>query len=283
MRRPVAYLAAALLLACALPAHAAGQSTPTTTQAPAAPPLHHPPLHHSTKKAPVKHRDLKHGAAKHAAPAAVPVVAPHHHGAVRHKVVATAHIAPATHGARTAHTAATHRMARQASLAKPAAVPKPVPKKPEPPPVPENIGTNTGLPLPRYASLKSDDVNMRKGPGERYPVEWIYKRHELPVKIEREFDIWRLVEDMDGTKGWVHQATLTGRRSFVITGTQDRTLRADASDGAAAVAILKPGVVGRIRACAAGQDWCQVQVQDYRGWLQRSDFWGTDPNEAISP
>jgi SH3-like domain-containing protein len=155
--------------------------------------------------------------------------------------------------------------------------------KPPPPPLPPDVGTNTGLHLPRYASLKSDDVNMRSGPGERYPVEWTYKRRDLPVKIEREFDVWRLVEDMDGIKGWVHQATLTGRRSFVITGTEDRTIRADASPTADAVAVLRPGVVGRIRACDATKDWCQVQVDDYRGWLQRGDFWGADAGEVITP
>ncbi len=77
-------------------------------------------------------------------------------------------------------------------------------------------GTNTGLPLPRFASLRADKVNMRAGPGERYPIQWVYHRRGLPVQIEREFDVWRLVEDSDGVKGWVHQATLAGARDFVV-------------------------------------------------------------------
>lgn len=77
-------------------------------------------------------------------------------------------------------------------------------------------GTNTGLPLPRFASLRADKVNMRAGPGERYPIQWVYHRRGLPVQIEREFDVWRLVEDADGVKGWVHQATLAGARDFVV-------------------------------------------------------------------
>ncbi len=124
---------------------------------------------------------------------------------------------------------------------------------------------------------------MRVGPAERYPVIWTYKRRELPVRILREFDIWRLVEDMDGVKGWMIQATLTGRRTFVVTGTKDQTLRATASDQADAVAVLKPGVVGRIKSCAAGQDWCQLQVAGYTGWLPRAAFWGTDAGEAVAP
>src|SRR6185312_15826767 len=89
-----------------------------------------------------------------------------------------------------------------------------VPEKPAEPPK----GTATGLPLPRFAALRSDEVNMRAGPGTRYPINWVYKRRDLPVEIEREFEVWRLVKDPDGTKGWVHQATLTGRRTLIVTG-----------------------------------------------------------------
>ena len=157
---------------------------------------------------------------------------------------------------------------------KEAAKPAAKPVAPAKPAIPADQGSVTGLHLPRFASLKTDDVNMRSGPGARYPVLWTYKRRELPVRIEREFDVWRLVEDMDGIKGWVHQATLAGRRTFVITGKDPRTIRADASDGSAAVAVLKPGVVGRVKTCEANAAWCTVQVGDYRGWLARADFWG---------
>jgi SH3-like domain-containing protein len=160
---------------------------------------------------------------------------------------------------------------------------KPLPKPPPAPPLPANIGSVTGLKLPRYVSLKTDLVNMRSGPGERYPVLWVYRRREMPVKIEREFDIWRLVEDMDGTKGWMHEATLTSRRGFIVTGTDPRIMRADASDTADAVAVLKPGVIGRLRSCDKDAAWCQVQVQDYRGWLKRTDFWGADADEVVQP
>jgi SH3-like domain-containing protein len=152
------------------------------------------------------------------------------------------------------------------------------PKQPE---ADTTKGSNTGLPLPRFVALRSDEVNLRAGPGTRYPIDWVYKRRELPVEILREFEVWRLVEDPDGTKGWVHQATLTGRRSFIVTGA-DATLRRDAQDGASPVAILKPGVVGHLRSCAATSEWCQVQTGDYRGYLKRSQFWGTLPDEAVS-
>lgn len=166
-----------------------------------------------------------------------------------------------------------------------APVPAPPPAVPaEPPKPPEtesNKGSATGLPLPRFAALRSDEVNLRAGPGTRYPIDWVYKRRDLPVEILREFEVWRLVQDPDGTKGWVHQATLTGRRSFIITG-GDATLRRDPRDTAAAVAILKAGVVGHLRSCQAGSNWCQVQAGDYRGYLKRNQFWGTLPDEVVA-
>jgi SH3-like domain-containing protein len=222
-------------------------------QADIAPYLHQPPAHKVPQKAQPKPKPKP-------TRKAVPVVAPRHSGPPRR-----------------AQHVVTH---------KPVAVVEPpalAPKKPALPPVPAHVGTNTGLPLPRYASLKSDDLNMRSGPGERYPVLWTYHRRDLPVKIEREFDVWRLIEDMDGIKGWVQAGFLTGHRSFVITGTDDRILRATPDDSAEAVADLKPGVVGRIKACEAGKAWCQMQVQDYRGWLKRGDVWGVDNDEIIAP
>jgi SH3-like domain-containing protein len=177
--------------------------------------------------------------------------------------------------------------------AKPPAKPPPVPavvppapppapvEPPKPPPETDANKGASGLPVPRFVALRSDEVNLRAGPGTRYPIDWVYKRRELPVEILREFEVWRLVQDSDGVKGWVHQATLTGRRSFIVTGI-DATLRRDAQDTAAPVAILKPGVIGHIRSCAASSDWCQMQVGDYRGYLKRSQFWGSLPAEAFT-
>ena len=134
---------------------------------------------------------------------------------------------------------------------------------------------------------------MRSGPGTRYPILWLYKRRDLPVRIEREFDVWRLVEDEDGVKGWVHQATLVGTRTFVVTEQAADTglagrgpgaaLRDDPRDDAAIVAILRPGVIGRLRACPARSSWCRVTTHSYSGWLQRSAIFGLLPDEVITP
>lgn len=145
-----------------------------------------------------------------------------------------------------------------------------------------NKGSVSGLPIPRFVALRTDDVNMRKGPGFRYPIEWDYKRRDLPVEILREFEVWRLVETPDGARGWMHEATLVGRRTFFVQGA-DATLRAEARDDAAPVAILQAGVIGVIRSCDAGSPWCRVRVGAHDGFLKRTAFWGTLPGEVVQP
>jgi SH3-like domain-containing protein len=162
-----------------------------------------------------------------------------------------------------------------------AAVPPPVPKPPaKEAPVKES--TEPPPKIPRFAALKTDDTNMRKGPGQRYPIEWVYQRRDLPVEVEREYDVWRYVRDPDGVEGWVHQVTLSDRRTFMITG-NDATLRSDAKDTASPVALLKVGVIGRLRECDTGSQWCQVQIGGYKGYLRRDQFWGLLPDEALAP
>jgi SH3-like domain-containing protein len=219
--------------------------------------------------------------APHTAPKAAPV-APVHKAGERGHAPAAHKPTPVVRPKNTPAKQPPHGKPPPAAAAVvPAPAPPPAEAKPAAPAEPPK-GTATGLPLPRFAALRSDEVNLRSGPGTRYPIQWVYKRRDLPVEIEREFEVWRLIEDPEGVKGWVHQATLTGRRSFVVTGSE-QTLRREAKDDSAAVAKLKPGVVGRIRACQAGAAWCQMQVGDYRGWLKRGEFWGSYAGEAVNP
>ena len=77
--------------------------------------------------------------------------------------------------------------------------------------------TTSGLPVPRYVSLKSDHVNVRAGPTKDNDVAWVYTRSGLPVEITAEFENWRRVRDSEGSEGWVHHSLLSGRRTAVVT------------------------------------------------------------------
>src|SRR3954451_6927804 len=93
----------------------------------------------------------------------------------------------------------------------------------------------TGLPVPRFVSLRSSEVNVRTGPGTRYPVEWVFVKRDIPVEITAEFDTWRRIRDWEGTEGWIHQSMLSGKRAMVVLG-EVRTLRRAAGETAAPLA-----------------------------------------------
>ena len=134
----------------------------------------------------------------------------------------------------------------------------------------------TGLPLPRFVSLRAKEVNLRTGPGARYPIDWVYHRRHLPVEIIDEFDTWRRVRDWQGTVGWVHQSMLQGRRTVQIL-SKRRLLQSDPNAEAPGVAHLEPGVIGDLLSCRP--DWCRIRVQDMTGWLRRDAFFGAYPHE----
>jgi SH3-like domain-containing protein len=137
---------------------------------------------------------------------------------------------------------------------------------------------STGLPLPRFASLRSNEVYMRAGPGTRYPIEWIYRRKGLPVEIVAEFDTWRKVRDWNGTVGWMHRAMLSGRRMAITTAT-DTVIRRSPETSAPVIARIEANVVARLLACQTG--WCRIEARGIRGWLPRGALWGVLPAEKF--
>ncbi len=145
---------------------------------------------------------------------------------------------------------------------------------------PANAQNASGLPLPRFVSLRSGEVNMRTGPGVQYPVEWVFMRKSLPVEIIAEFETWRKVRDWEGTQGWIHQSMLSGKRGIIIMG-DVRNLRTKDDAKSPLVARLEPGVIGQLVDCDSGNGWCQVEVEGFEGWLRHVDFWGAYKNEVF--
>jgi SH3-like domain-containing protein len=136
----------------------------------------------------------------------------------------------------------------------------------------------TGLPLPRFVTLRADEVNLRTGPGTRYPIDWVYHRRGLPVEIVDEFDTWRRIRDWQGTEGWVHQSMVQGQRGILVTGKRHVLLRRPEL-GSPGVALVDAGVVGVLERCQG--DWCEVSAGGFTGWLQREAFYGLYPGEKL--
>jgi SH3-like domain-containing protein len=136
----------------------------------------------------------------------------------------------------------------------------------------------SGLPVPRYVSLKSDDVNVRVGPGTRYPIRYVYKRTHLPVKIVEEFAHWRKISDHEGSSGWVHKGMVDGTRSAII---MDKTqnLYADPKATSKTVMRAQAMVIGTIVECEP--DWCELEIQGRNGWIRKADIWGVNREEVF--
>lgn len=136
----------------------------------------------------------------------------------------------------------------------------------------------SGLPVPRFVALKSDEVNVRTGPGDRYPISWVYKRDHLPLEITEEFDHWRKIKDVAGSEGWIHKSLLDGRRYALIKkGTQ--VLRRSPEEDAAPLLRAAPMVIGKLLECS--EDWCRMQIDSRKGWIQKKHLWGVYPKEVF--
>jgi SH3-like domain-containing protein len=146
----------------------------------------------------------------------------------------------------------------------------------------DTTGSASGLPVPRFVSLKADKVNMHLGPAKNYEVKWLYQRAGLPVEITAEFENWRRIRDSDGAEGWVYHSLLSGRRTGVVTAKSKDDLipvHAKPDPKSTVAAQLQPGVLGAVKRCDAG--WCRMSGPSFDGWIPQERLWGVYPNEKV--
>lgn len=140
----------------------------------------------------------------------------------------------------------------------------------------------SGLPLPRFVSLKAEKVNVRKGPSSDHDVAWVFQRKGLPVEIIAEFENWRRVRDSDGEEGWILQSMLSGKRTAVVApwrNGQPLTLQSSESDASSVVARLEPGVLSQVKSCDG--TWCELDAAGYDGYAKQDMLWGVYPGEMV--
>ena len=146
-------------------------------------------------------------------------------------------------------------------------------------------GKVSGLPVPRYVSLKTDRVNLREGPSKDHRTAWVFQRAGLPVEITAEYETWRRIRDAEGTEGWVLHSLLSGRRTALVmpwakTGTQPLSLYDKADEQARVVAQLQPNVIANVKGCKEG--WCRIIIgADTTGFIKQDRLWGVYPNERV--
>lgn len=150
-------------------------------------------------------------------------------------------------------------------------------------------GQVTGLPVPRYVSLKSDRVHVRQGPGTDYKVLWVFQRVGLPVEVIREFESWREIRDSEGATGWVLQSLLSGRRSGLVVNwdvkreadVADKRLkiRSSAREGGDVVAMVEAGVIANVLSCDGA--WCRISIGAVSGYIRQKQLWGVYESETL--
>jgi SH3-like domain-containing protein len=145
-----------------------------------------------------------------------------------------------------------------------------------------SIGSASGLPVPRYVSLKPDRVTVRGGPTRDHEVAFVFTRAGLPVEITAESDNWRRIRDWEGSEGWVYHSLLSGKRTALVSAKQPDDLvplydRADATG--TLVARLQPGVLATVKHCSG--TWCHISGQGFDGFIAQDRLWGVYPNEKI--
>jgi SH3-like domain-containing protein len=157
--------------------------------------------------------------------------------------------------------------------------------------IPALAETPSGLPLPRFVTIRSNEVNVRVGPGPKYNIAWVYKVAGTPVEIIQEFDVWRKIRDVDGTEGWVHSTMLLGDRAGYVAPWADGArfaLRTAASEEAGIAAWVAPGFRVKIQSCDGA--WCEVAATShpenapattYVGYLPETDLWGVYKGEQF--
>jgi SH3-like domain-containing protein len=144
-------------------------------------------------------------------------------------------------------------------------------------------GPSSGLRVPRFVSLKSDKVNVRRGPSSDQSIVWVFARAGLPVEIIAEADNWRRVRDSEGADGWVFHSLLSGRRTVLVSpwskGQEAVPLRSGRSTGSSAVAQLQSGVIGNVVSCDG--EWCKLTIDGFDGYVEQVKLWGVYRGEEI--
>jgi SH3-like domain-containing protein len=132
---------------------------------------------------------------------------------------------------------------------------------------------------PYWASIASGQAMTRTGPGKNYPGVWLYQRRDLPVRVVKKYDTWRLIQDPDGAQGWMLVTLLSDKRSALVKPGDPRPIRIKPDDGARVRYNVEPGVVGRISKCASG--WCRIEIGKRQGYIHAADLWGVAENEVV--
>ena len=132
---------------------------------------------------------------------------------------------------------------------------------------------------PYWASIASGQAMTRTGPAKNYPGVWLYQRRDLPVRVLKRYENWRLIQDPDGAEGWMLVTLLSDRRTALVKAGEPRPIHVEPDAAAPVRYRAEPGVVGRIEKCREG--WCRIAIGKREGFIRSADIFGIAPNEMV--
>ena len=142
-----------------------------------------------------------------------------------------------------------------------------------------NIGKETGLEIPRYVSLKSDDANIRVGPSKNYPIEIKYVKRNYPLKVLEEYEEWRKVEDFNNNIGWIHKSLISGIRTGIVLSNDNKNIKLFNTLGGSVIGEIGMGNIVFLEKCKI--DLCLVSSENFKGWMDKKYIWGVKEKEII--
>ena len=138
-------------------------------------------------------------------------------------------------------------------------------------------GPVTNLEIPRFVSLKSEDVNLRVGPSMNYPIELKYTQNNLPIEVIDEFDVWRKIIDYENNTGWIHKSLLKGERFILVLVEKENVKNIYNRPNGKKIGVIKDKNILSLKTCLI--DWCYASNNKINGWLSKKNIWGVNDNE----
>jgi SH3-like domain-containing protein len=123
----------------------------------------------------------------------------------------------------------------------------------------------------KFLSLKKNKTNVRYGPGLDYPIKYIYRKVNLPVKQIDKKENWRRVIFLDNNSGWIHWSQLKQSNSVITI--EEKVLFKKPSNFSKPIARLAKGRLLVIKKCEGS--WCSIKTNNYKGWIQIKNVWGS--------
>ena len=144
----------------------------------------------------------------------------------------------------------------------------------------ENLGTDTGLKIPRFVSLKSDNSNLRVGPSENYPIKLKYIVANIPVEIIDEYKNWRKIIDYEENEGWIHKSLIKGKRFAIVNTPYENSLQVFNKPKGSNIGKIGKRNILEVKTCL--MNWCKIKYGKNTGWVNKLNLWGVYEKENIN-